>query len=40
MVTMDEFAPYNSHKANDDLPHGETLELGYNPFICFGNSKS
>jgi hypothetical protein len=38
---MHEFAPCSSHKANDDVPYScETLELRYNPFICFGNSKN
>jgi hypothetical protein len=39
MATIYGFAPY--HKSDDDLPFNyETIELGYNPFICFENSKS
>jgi hypothetical protein len=41
MTTMHEFAPHSCHNADDDLPRGyKTLELKYNPFICFENSKS
>ena len=41
MATMHEFAPHCHHMADDDFPLGsETIELGFNPFICFENSKN